>query len=70
MNNLKISLKAARVNAGLSQKTAAIAIGVDPLTVSNWENGKTEPTITQAIKACELYNISIDNVKFCPENQI
>lgn len=65
MENLKISLRAARVNAGLSQKEAATKIGVDQVTISNWETYKTEPTISQAIKACETYGISIDHVKFC-----
>lgn len=40
----KISLKAARVNAGLTQEEAAKMIGVYSGTVSNWEKGKTFPS--------------------------
>ena len=35
----KISLKAARVNAGLTQEQAARAIGKTKQTIVNWEAG-------------------------------
>lgn len=37
---LKITLKAARVNAGLTQTEFADALGVGKMTVCEWENGK------------------------------
>lgn len=40
---MKISLKAARVNAGLTQMEAARELGIAPLTIVNWENGKHTP---------------------------
>ena len=39
----KISLKAARVNAGLTQKKAAELIGVSQATLQNYECGNTVP---------------------------
>lgn len=37
---LKITLKAARVNAGLTQTAFAEALGVSKMTVCEWESGK------------------------------
>ena len=40
MGTFKITLKAARINAGLTRKVAAEKIGVTPMSVYNWEEGK------------------------------
>ena len=45
---VKVTLPAARKNANLSQKDLAKICGVSESTVYNWENGKSEPTVTQA----------------------
>lgn len=37
---MKITLKAARVNAGLTQTAFAEALGVSKMTVCEWESGK------------------------------
>lgn len=60
---MKISLKAARVNAEMTQLEAANAIGVSRNTISAWENGKTSPKIDQVVQLCHLYNISLDFLK-------
>lgn len=62
----KISLKAARVNAGLSQSDAAKKIGVAVSTLRNWESGKTFPNQPKIEKMCEVYNIPFD-VLFLPK---
>ena len=56
---MKISLRAARVNAGLTQVKAAERLAVDRATVVNWESGKTSPTLDNAQRMCLLYGISI-----------
>ena len=38
----KITLKAARVNAGMTQDEAAGFLGKTKQTIVNWENGVTE----------------------------
>lgn len=38
-------IRQARENAGLSQKQLAEALGLDQSAVSNWETGKSEPTL-------------------------
>lgn len=55
-----ISLEAARVNAGLSQKDAATMLGVNVTTLSNWERGKTSPDADKFKKMCEVYGCPID----------
>ena len=60
----KITLKAARVNANLSQSEAAGRIGVAVSTLRNWEAGKTFPTQPKIEKLCEVYGISFDVLFF------
>lgn len=59
---LKISLKAARVNAGMTQRQAAEKLGVIKETVLNWENGNTKVGTIQLMALCNLYGVSIDNI--------
>ena len=63
---MKITLKAARVNAGYTQKSASQRLGVNRLTLRNWEQGRTQPTIPKFAEMCRLYNTSWDDI-FLPE---
>lgn len=63
---LKISLKAARVNAGLSQKEVAKILGVSNKTIHSWENGDTSPATKYIDALCKLYGVSYDNINFLP----
>lgn len=58
--NIRISLVAARVNAGLKQREMAEIIGVDTTTIYNWENAKSEPTASQLRKISEVSGIPMD----------
>ena len=60
----KISLKAARVNAGLSQKEAANKLGISNKTLCSWENGKTYPDQPMIEKVCTLYGVTYDMIDF------
>lgn len=60
----KITLKAARVNAGLSQKEVAEKLEVAQSTLRNWENGSTCPKLPQFMMLCRLYDVSCDNIFF------
>lgn len=64
---VKMSLKAARVNAGLDQKTAAAALGVSPKTLGDWENYVSYPRTDMIPKICELYGVSYDQINFLPK---
>ena len=42
---MKITLRAARVNRGLTQKEMASLIGVNHTTILKWEKGETYPDV-------------------------
>lgn len=64
---IRISLAAARVNAKLTQSAVAAEMGIDKSTIVNWEKGRSEPTVTQALWLSDRYGIPIDNI-FLPYN--
>lgn len=67
----QITLKAARVNAGLTQDEAAKKAGINKTTLLNWENQKTFPRIDQLENLCAIYNIpSIDYIFLCPNGNL
>ena len=60
----KLSLKAARVNVGYSQKKAAELLGISNKTLCSWENGKTFPDQPMIEKICALYHVTYDIIDF------
>lgn len=64
---MKISLKAARVNAELTRKEVVKHLGFSIDTLKSIENGKREVKITELYILCELYNCTIDDI-FLPFN--
>ncbi|MBR5874499.1 MAG: helix-turn-helix transcriptional regulator [Oscillospiraceae bacterium] len=60
----KITLKAARVNANLTQAEAAAKLGVAVSTLKNWETGKTFPNKPKIDRLCEVYGITFDVLFF------
>ena len=67
---IKISIRAARVNAGYSQKEAADRLGVSNKTLGSWENGITFPPADKIAALCELYGVSYDNLNFLPGDSL
>lgn len=59
---MKLTLKAARVNANLSQAESAKRIGVNTLTVARWEAGKNEIPVAKFRKLCELYGCREEDI--------
>ena len=66
----KMTLRAARVNAGLKQKEAATLLGVSNKTLSNWENGVSVPGADKIDPICMIYGVSYDNLIFSPLNSL
>ncbi len=66
-NNVKMTLKAARVNSGLSQKEAGEMLGVSDDVLSNWERGISFPDVIQLKRIENLYHVSYDNLIFLPK---
>jgi len=61
---MSLTLKGARVNAGLNQSDVAKAIKVTPTTIGNWEMGKTCPKIDQVFKLAKLYGVDVNDLIF------
>ena len=60
----KISLKAARVNAGLTQKEAAKKLNVSQKTLCSWEKSITFPRTKHIDPICDLYRVTYEQVEF------
>ena len=60
----KISLAAARVNAGFEQKEAAIKLGVTAPTLRSWERGDTLPDYGKVSEIETLYKYPKDYIFF------
>lgn len=61
---MQITLKAARVNAGYTQETAAKTLGVTKDTVRNWERGRHYPNAIQIKKIEAAYGIPFSSIIF------
>lgn len=60
---LHISLKAARVNAELTQDDVARLVKKTKQTIVNWESGVTEIKYRDLLALSELYDMPIENLK-------
>jgi DNA-binding XRE family transcriptional regulator len=67
MSEFTITIAAARVNAKKTQEDVAKALHVSKQTVGSWENGKTSPTMDQAMQFCEFCEVPFDRVSFLRE---
>lgn len=61
---MAITLKAARVNAGLTQKEAAEKLGIALDTLINYEAGRTFPAVPTIQKIESLYHVSYNDINF------
>ena len=61
---MAISMKAARVNAGLTQREAAKALHISKATLACYENGKSVPRLDTAQKMASLYELSVNDIIF------
>lgn len=67
MSELKISLRAARVNAGYTLDKAAEALHTTKATLINYEKGETSPTVNKLIEICHLYGVRMESISFLPD---
>lgn len=57
---IRISLAAARVNAGYTQSEVAKLMKVSNKTICNWESGKLDPSYASLVMLCNIYKVPID----------
>lgn len=63
---LNMTLKAARVNRGLTQIEAGKILGVTADVISNWERGLTYPNVIMLGKIENLYGVPYNDLIFLP----
>lgn len=70
MNLLILTLKAARVNKGLTQEEAAQKLGVSVYTLFNYESGKTFPDVPLIKRIEEIYDVEYKDIFFSVESTV
>lgn len=65
---MKFSLKAARVNAGLTQDEVARSIKKSKNTVVSYEKGRSVPDIETGKALAKLFGMSVDDIIFLPQD--
>ena len=60
----KLTLKAIRINLGLTLEQASRRIGVSKETLANYERGDTYPDVPVIMSIEKSYNITYDNINF------
>lgn len=63
---IKITLAAARVNAGLTQEKAAALAKLSKRTLSAYETGARHPKVDVLNVLCQNYGCTIDDIKILP----
>lgn len=61
---IRITLAAARINAGYKQEDVIKMMHISKPTLISWEKGKTAPSIAQAQELCKIYRIPFDYINF------
>lgn len=67
---MQLTLKAARVQAGLTQKEAAKRIGISSDTLYNYENQKSFPDIPVLKRIEQVYGVNYSDIIFLPRNTV
>lgn len=65
---MKITVKAARVNAGLTQADVAKKLNKSKNTIVNYEKGVCMPDIETGKALAKLYGMSVDDIIFLPKD--
>lgn len=61
---MQITLKAARVNKGMTQADLGKEVKVTKKTINSWENGKTKPSIDKIEPLCAVLGVKYDDIKW------
>ena len=60
---MELTLRAARVNAGLTQEQVHERLGIAMSTLSRMECGKSSPKYKTLCELCRLYGVTIEQLK-------
>lgn len=56
------NLRAERARKNISRGELAVLVGVHLNTIRKWENNESEPTISKALKVCEILGCDLENI--------
>ena len=65
---MKLTPKAARVNAGLTQAEVCAKLGINKGTLINYEKYRTIPDIEIGKAMAALYGLSVNDIIFLPSD--
>ena len=65
---MKITLKAARVNVGLTLENAAKDLGIAKNTLISYEKYRTIPDMEMGTAMASLYGVSVNDLIFLPKD--
>lgn len=60
MEQIRLTLEAARVNNGFTQESAAKMLEVDKVTLGKWERGDVKPKNIQLYGMAYLYKVPVE----------
>ena len=66
---MKITLAAARINAGFQIKDACRFLGVTPQALCQYEKGIRELKVSQLLILLDKYNVSFDDLRFISKRE-
>lgn len=56
------TIRQLREERGWTQLELALKIGVTPITVYNWERGRSEPKVSQFRALARVFGVSMDDI--------
>lgn len=60
--NIPYGIRKLRKNRNLSQAGLGIALGISRSKVSNWEIGRRELTVREAVQVANFFGVSLDEL--------
>ncbi len=62
------TIRRLREEHGWTQLEVAYRLGVTPVTIYNWERGRTEPRVSQFRQLARLFGVSMDDITLAGED--
>ena len=56
------NLKALRLACGLAQRQLAEKLNISLKTISHWETGYSEPSVSQLVQLADFFDVSLDEL--------
>ena len=63
------TIRELREAKGITQLELAIALGVTPVTVYNWERGKYEPRASQFRELARVFDVPMESIRLVGANE-